>query len=40
MPALRVGYEEVTKHLDARDRFELLRVDKKRIERERVRLTE
>ena len=40
MPALGVGYEEVTKHLDARDRFELLGINKKRIERERVRLTE
>ena len=40
MPALRVGYEEVTKHLDARDRFELFGINKKRIEGECVRLTE
>jgi len=38
MPALGVGYEEVTKHLDARDRFEFFGINKKRIERERVRL--
>ena len=40
MPALGVGYEEVTEHLDARDRFEFLGINKERIERERVRLTE
>jgi len=36
MPALRVGYQEVAKDLDARDRFEFLGINKKGIERERV----
>ena len=40
MPALGVGDEEVTEHLDARDRLEFFRINKIRIERERVRLTE
>src|SRR5579862_4454556 len=40
IPPLRVGDEEIAEDLNARHRFEFLRIDEERIERERVGVTE
>lgn len=40
VPALCVGDEEIAENLDARDRFEFLRIDEIGVHRERVGLAE
>ena len=40
MPALGLGDQEVTEHLDPRDALELLGIDEIRVKRDRIRFAE